>query len=361
MDMQIEIIGTESLGVRGLCTMVTAADRRILIDPGIALGYRRRGKLPHPFQIYVGVKVRARIIEALETATDVVISHYHGDHIPLLDANPFQLNLRAAVDASRNTRFWCKSPEYPLDRISLRYNDLSRTLGRQLPVVEGTGDDLMTFSTLHPHGEWGNGLGTIMMTRFDDGNDTFVHASDIQLLDDGAVLQILEWAPKTVLLSGPPLYLEHLSAAQEERARRNAGLLAGATAIDTLIMDHHLLRSEVGCHWLDDRASEARCRIICAADFMGRDRLFLESWRDRHYREAPVPEGWHERYTEGTIDIETWNPRHCHKHHFARAENISGATSPAGQSSKVPSTPFPTNDDALSSARERFKAKEPPS
>jgi len=309
--MQIEIIGTESLGVRGLCTMVTAADRRVLIDPGIALGYRRRGKLPHPFQVYAGARVRTRIVEALETATDVVISHYHGDHMPLIDANPFQLNLRAAADACHNTRFWCKSPDYPLNRISLRYNDLSQALGRQLPVVDGTGDGLMTFSAPQPHGERGNGLGTVMMTRFADGKDTFVHASDIQLLDDGAVLQILEWAPQTVLLSGPPLYLERLSAAQEERARRNARLLAGGAGVETLIMDHHLLRSEAGCRWLDDRASEAGCRIICAADFMGRERLFLESWRDRHYREAPVPEGWHEAYAAGTIDIETWIPPSC--------------------------------------------------
>ncbi len=40
--MKIEIIGAESLGVRGLCCLVTAAERKILIDPGMAPGVCRR-------------------------------------------------------------------------------------------------------------------------------------------------------------------------------------------------------------------------------------------------------------------------------------------------------------------------------
>ncbi|NIA19462.1 MAG: hypothetical protein GWP07_03380, partial [Xanthomonadaceae bacterium] len=52
--MGIEIIGTESLGVRGMCCLVTAGKRRILIDPGVALGYRRHGLPPHPYQVKTG-------------------------------------------------------------------------------------------------------------------------------------------------------------------------------------------------------------------------------------------------------------------------------------------------------------------
>ena len=39
--MNVEIIGAESLGVRGLCCFVETKDRKILIDPGVALGYVR--------------------------------------------------------------------------------------------------------------------------------------------------------------------------------------------------------------------------------------------------------------------------------------------------------------------------------
>ncbi|RKZ45363.1 MAG: hypothetical protein DRQ48_07095 [Gammaproteobacteria bacterium] len=80
--MTIEIIGAESLGVRGLCCLVTTKTRRIVIDPGVALGYVRHGLLPHPCQIVIGARVRRRIIEALSQATDVIFSHMHGDHVP---------------------------------------------------------------------------------------------------------------------------------------------------------------------------------------------------------------------------------------------------------------------------------------
>jgi len=91
--MEIKILGTESLGVRGLSCVVKTGNRKIFIDPGIALGFIRNGLMPHPIQIAVGRIIRNRIIEELEDVTDIVISHYHGDHIPLFDANPYQLSI----------------------------------------------------------------------------------------------------------------------------------------------------------------------------------------------------------------------------------------------------------------------------
>lgn len=302
--MYIEIIGTESLGVRGLCTVVTVKDRRIVIDPGMALGYIRHGKLPHPFQIAIGAKVRKKIIESLKNATDVVISHYHGDHIPLVNANPYQLDVRSVIDVCRNTRFWCKNPGKILNNISMRYNDLSRELGIKLPISEGYQNELMAFSKPQPHGELNNNLGTVMMTRIDDGNEVFVHASDIQLLYDDTISYILNWEPDIVLVSGPPLYLSFLTPELKKRAHDNAVRLA--ENVGTLIIDHHLLRSDEGVRWLDDLASSTGKNIICAADFMGHHRLLLESSRNRLYREMPVPEGWHENYSRGNINIDEY-------------------------------------------------------
>ena len=110
--MGIEIIGTESLGVRGMCCLVTAWERRILIDPAIALGYRRHGLLPHPYQVKTGIKVRQEIIKAMKEATDIVFSHFHGDHVPLLQANPFQLSFEQLADRLQGLRIWAKSKEY---------------------------------------------------------------------------------------------------------------------------------------------------------------------------------------------------------------------------------------------------------
>lgn len=87
--MKIKILGTESLGVRGLSCVVEVLNRKILIDPGIALGYTRHNLMPHPVQVDVGKNIRNKIIEELKDSTDIVLSHLHGDHIPLFDANPY--------------------------------------------------------------------------------------------------------------------------------------------------------------------------------------------------------------------------------------------------------------------------------
>ena len=65
-------------------------------------------------------------------------------------------------------------------------------------------------------------MGRVMMTRIEDGNEVFVHASDIQLLSDGAVNQILEWAPSILLVSGPPLYRD-LSSGEVAEAGEEPG------------------------------------------------------------------------------------------------------------------------------------------
>jgi hypothetical protein len=90
--MIIKILGSESLGVRGLSCSVELKNRKIFIDPGIALGWSRYGFFPHPFQIAIGAGIREKIIEELKNASDVIFSHFDGDHCPLYNPNPYQLD-----------------------------------------------------------------------------------------------------------------------------------------------------------------------------------------------------------------------------------------------------------------------------
>jgi hypothetical protein len=69
--MHIDILGAESLGVRGLLCVVETQHRRIVIDPDLALGHQRDGLPPHPAQMAVGEQVRWRIAATLESATDM--------------------------------------------------------------------------------------------------------------------------------------------------------------------------------------------------------------------------------------------------------------------------------------------------
>ena len=304
MNKSIEIIGTESLGVRGLSCFVKAGTRRILIDPGVALGYIRHGLLPHPLQVAEGERVRQRIIEALESATDLVFSHFHGDHVPLQKANPYQLAIRHLPENFQNICCWSKSWDSLGERMKQRAQDLKALLGPNLHIAEGLTDGPMTFSKAMPHGVKGSKLGTVMMTRIDLGDKVFLHASDIQLLDSATIDFIIAWQADIVLASGPPLYIETLPDELRTAAWENG--LRLARNVDILILDHHLMRDQQGPAWLEALSVKAGKQVYCAADFMGKKRLLLEAERTKLYETMPVPTNWHELYTKGLISADAY-------------------------------------------------------
>jgi len=248
--------------------------------------------------------VRRKIIAALKDATDVVMSHFHGDHVPLPNANPYQLRAQRVAPLCRTVRFWAKGPEGLSHHMLRRKKSLCEVLGRDLPNAEGQSDGPLAFSPPVPHGEAHSNLGTVMMTRIEGEDSVFVHASDIQLLDGEAVSLILAWRPDIVLAGGPPLYLSWLSSRRRKRAWKNAwkNALRLARHVDTLILDHHLLRCQEGLSWLDRLSSETGHRVVCAADFMERPCCLLEAWRVQLYKEMPVRERWHEAYARDYAD-----------------------------------------------------------
>lgn len=298
--MSLEIIGAESMGVRSLCCLVSRPGRRIVIDPGVALGFVRYGLAPHPLQVAVGRRIREQIVQVLDTATDVVFSHFHGDHVPLTDANPYQLSVHALPASFRHLRCWSKSGDDLAADERQRFLDLAELLGANLQTADGRTEGSLSFSPPVPHGAPESGRGTLMMTRVDMGRRVFVHASDIQLLHDPTVDQILKWRPDIVLASGPPLYLNRLGRADLERAWGNA--LRLARNVETIILDHHLMRGEEGAVWLDRLSETVGKRVYCAADYMGQPRRLLEAQRVKLYERMPVPEGWHEAYAQGRVN-----------------------------------------------------------
>jgi len=293
--------------------VVETRDRKIIIDPGLALGYKRFGLLPHPFQVAVGEKVREKIIRELKDSTDVIISHFHGDHIPLANANPYQLDAKKVPDSFKKSRFWCKGGEGVSYIMRERRRYLSYLLGYSLPNSEGKTDGILRFSGPLFHGEPHSRTGTVMMTRIEE-EKVFVHASDIQLLHSEAVNQVLNWHPHIVLVSGPPLYLQYMAKEKRERAWDNAVRLS--KGVNVLILDHHLLRSQEGYDLLRKIESKTGNRVMCAAEFMGKRPLLLEAKRKLLYKEMPVSNGWHNQYALGRVDTSkyrVWRGYHVDK------------------------------------------------
>ena len=299
--MQIEILGCESFGARSLACVVKTDERKILIDPGVALARLRFSLFPHPVEVAAAFRIREKILFALEGATDVVISHYHGDHMPMRTEDPYQLPMET-LPSLEGVNFWCKGPEQISSLSARRRHELSDFLGFSLPASEGKNSGSMDFSSPTPHGTRDKGFGTVMMTRICEGDEVFVHSSDIQLLDREAVLKVLAWKPTTVFASGPPLYLSHRIPGAGKEAFENALLLA--RHVDTLILDHHLLRSFEGYNWLKELAGKVENRVLCAAEFMGKEPELLEAQRKTLYEKMPVPSGWHEAYAKGEAGFE---------------------------------------------------------
>jgi hypothetical protein len=290
--------------------VVETRDRKIVIDPGVALGYRRHGLLPHPVQVAVAERVKDAIEKELEDATDVVISHYHGEHHPMVQANPYQLSADRVAQSLRHPRLWAKGTQDISYMQVHRAEALAQKIGRAFSAAEGLSEGCLSLSLPVPHGDRGRG-GTVMMTRIEEGKEVFVHASDIQMLSDEAIEQILGWRPTMVLASGPPIYLPSLTWEKREAALRR--ILMVAREVDTLILDHHLMRSKEGEKWLDWvsslHGSKGPClhhRVICAADFMGQNRNLLEAERVLWYKKMAVPKGWHEAYARGEANTKAY-------------------------------------------------------
>lgn len=301
--MQIDILGCESFGARSLACVVKTGDRKILIDPGVALARLRYGLRPHPAEVAAAFMIRKKILAEFEDTTDIVISHYHGDHMPMKAEDPYQLPVETLPPLKR-VRFWCKGPEKISGLSARRREEFSHFLGYSLPASEGNSSGSISFSVPVPHGTRDKGFGTVMMTRISKGDEVFVHSSDIQLLDRETVLQILAWKPSVVFASGPPLYLsQHVPEASKE-ALENALLLA--ENVNTLILDHHLLRSFEGYRWLKGVAGKVKNTVLCAAEFMGKEPELLETQRKILYDKMPVPRGWHEAYSKGEAGFEEY-------------------------------------------------------
>jgi len=284
--LQITILGAESLGARSMATVVEAGGRTVLIDPGVALAPRRFGLPPHPYEKVAAAEIRRAILAWLPRATDVVVTHYHGDHVPLREPDPHQIALDVFT-LPAGCRILAKGADGLSRRSDGRRSDLEKAIGNPLQNPEGIDDGVIACSLPVPHGGRG---GAVMMAAVREGDRCFVHASDTQLLSDEAVRLIEAWRPTVVFSSGPPLYLPSITGAEEEAAFSRAARIAEVAG--SLILDHHLLRSEEGEAWIRDLEKVSGCPVVSAAGFVGRPMRLLEAGRRELWsgREADIHE-----------------------------------------------------------------------
>jgi len=298
--LRIVPIGFESLGVRSMCTFIETPDVRILVDAGVALGPRFR-KLPHPQEYRARDQCRKRIREYAAKADVVVISHYHNDHHTpnytervwlgssaeeseqiYRDKLVLAKDIRNAINFNQRRRGWM-------------FQRFVKRIGSKCEVADGKeyefGATTVKISQPVPHGEDETELGWVLMTTIESQGEKATHASDVQgPMSNLTTKLLLKENPGTLILGGPPLYLEGVRVRKASilKGLANASKIAGK--IPKVIFEHHVLRSE---KWEDEAKSvlqasaEAGHEMVTAAGYLGDPPMLLESRRERLYEEDP--------------------------------------------------------------------------
>jgi hypothetical protein len=287
-----------------MCTFVETPDLKLLIDAGVALG-PRFGKLPHPREYQARNECRARIRSHAEKADAIVVSHYHNDHhtpnytetvwvgSSAQEAEQIYKDKLVLVKDIRN------SINFNQRRRGWMFQRFVKRTGGKCEVADGRsfefGSTTVTLSQPVPHGEELSEMGWVLMTCVQFGGETFLHASDVQgPMSDETRQLILKEKPDALVLGGPPTYLKGVRVQETaiEHGIMNAAKIA--KIIPTVILEHHLLRSEsweADARPVFDAADGAENRVTTAAGYLNLPNALLEARREQLYREEePSPE-----------------------------------------------------------------------
>jgi uncharacterized protein len=153
------------------------------------------------------------------------------------------------------------------------------------------GKTTLRFSEAVAHGSDDSILGWVIMTIVEYETERFMFAPDIQgPMSTHTMELILEANPTVIMLGGPPLYLGgfRVEISQLEQGLKNLERIV--EAVPSVILEHHALRDESWRPKMDkvfQKAYQSGHIILTAADYAGKENLFLESRRKQLYRDHP--------------------------------------------------------------------------
>ena len=299
-SIQITPIGAESFGVRSMCTFVETPDVKLLIDAGVALGPRFR-KLPHPREYLARNDCRARIRAYAEKADAIVVSHYHNDHhtpnyteTVWVGCSPEEAEkiYRGKVVMVKDIR---NSINFNQRRRGWMFQRFIKRIGGECLIADGKsfeyGSTQIKFSQPVPHGDESSELGWVLMTYVSSGDETFLHASDVQgPMSDETTQLIIKEKPDIVALGGPPSYLEGVRVQKSSIHHGIVNAAKIARAVPNVILEHHILRSagwKTDSKPIYDAAAKAGNKVVTAAEYIHQPLLILEAARQELYAQEP--------------------------------------------------------------------------
>jgi predicted metallo-beta-lactamase superfamily hydrolase len=292
----------ESLGTRSMCCYVETPDVRILLDAGVSLCPKRFGLPPHSLEFKAIDESRRRIAEAADKATVVTVSHYHFDHhTPSYEdwlCNWTEFNETAKQIYNEKTVL-VKNPRSQINYSQRRRGWMFKRTGgkhaKKLETADGKsfsfGETKIKFSDPVFHGPENTSLGWVLMTVVQFRDEKFMFAPDVQGPTSTRTLELItEEKPNVMMIGGPPLYLVGFKVSEFEAQSSLKNLEKIAKRVPSVILEHHVLRDE---NWLEKTAglfgaaSSTGCSLLTAAEFLGKQNIFLEAHRKKLFIEEP--------------------------------------------------------------------------
>ncbi|MDP3024789.1 MAG: hypothetical protein Q8O10_04575 [candidate division Zixibacteria bacterium] len=282
--MKIIPLAFDSLGVRSTATWVET-DRKILIDPGAALGPLRYSLPPSKIE-YRRLEELARVIISYAEKSDIlIVSHYHYDH-----HFPEQAFYEGKILLIKDPK---NKINYSQKQRGKEFLGLLGNKPQRIEFADGKefefGKTRLKFSPPFFHGKEYSKLGYVLITSVSYQGEKLLHASDIQGPQTKTTTDwIISENPDILILSGYPTLLMGWRFSKFGLLESNQNLIKilSQTKVNTIILDHHLVRD---LHYLNKieevlkTAEKLKKKVITAAEFLGKKPDFLEARRKELY------------------------------------------------------------------------------
>ncbi|MCI2415785.1 MAG: MBL fold metallo-hydrolase [Candidatus Aramenus sp.] len=292
--MEIVPLAFESLGVRSQATFVETKDVRILIDPAVSLAPRRFGLPPHQREVNKLSELAKVIVDKAKVADMIIVTHYHYDHHDPGYVIPKEIY--------KGKKVFIKDPNNMINTSQKRvrapkFLRAIKDLPISLEVAEGKevriGNTKITFSNAVPHGA-DERLGYVVQVAISDGDQTLLVTSDIEGAPRDSHLEFtLRVKPNVLIIDGPLSYLLGYALTEEDlnKSLYNMEKIV-KEGLDTMIVDHHVLRDQNYRQVLSrlyEEAREVNARVITAAEYLNVEPLILEARRRELFKEENKP------------------------------------------------------------------------
>ncbi|WP_456473967.1 hypothetical protein [Candidatus Pyrohabitans sp.] len=288
--MKVELLASDSMGTRSMATCVETSEVRVLIDPGVALGPRRYGLPPHPLEYQKLEEDWERIKSSAKRSDVLVVTHYHYDHHSPEEPEIYENKLVLLKHPTQKINLSQKRrASYFLEKLGELPESIEYCDGRSYTF----GETELVFSKPVYHGT-NPRLGYVTEVGVRDGGECFLFSSDVEgpSIEEQAEF-ILRQNPSTVYIDGPMSYMLGYRYAQKSLDASIANLvrILEETRVETLVLDHHLLRDLEWRQKLSrvfEVAERLKKRVVSAAQFAGKEELMLEARRKVLYEKFPV-------------------------------------------------------------------------